>query len=96
MWSPKTTCAPPPATAPSHVEHADFGYRPVAKLVVREATLNARVAGGDDCAVQRRNERGVPGHSCTCPLGGDRRSSKCAAAVGFVWLAHAGGWTENL
>jgi hypothetical protein len=75
---------------------ADFGYRPVAKLVVREATLNARVAGGDDCDVQRRNKRGVPGHSCTCPLGGDRRSSKNAAAAGLVWLAQAGGWTENL
>jgi uncharacterized Zn finger protein len=55
--------------------------------VVSEATINARVAGGDEYAVQLWNEDGELGHSCTCPVGEDGVLCKHGVAAGLAWLA---------
>ncbi len=59
----------------------------VTDLVVTDETLNARVEGGDEYVVQLWNERGVLGHSCTCPVGDDGIFCKHAVAAGLAWLA---------
>jgi len=63
----------------------------VTDLVVTDATLNARVEGNDEYAVQLWNENGALGHSCTCPVGDDGIFCKHGVAAGLAWLAD---WNE--
>lgn len=66
---------------------AYFESGAVADLVVSEETLNARVVGGEEYAVQLWNERGALGHSCTCPVGDEGSFCKHGVAAGLAWLA---------
>lgn len=66
---------------------AYFESGAVAGLVVSAETLNARVVGGDEYAVQLWNEDGALGHSCTCPVGDDGVFCKHGVAAGLAWLA---------
>lgn len=59
----------------------------VTDLVVSDATINARVVGGDEYAVQLWNEDGELGYSCTCPVGDDGAFCKHGVAAGLAWLA---------
>lgn len=59
----------------------------VTDLVVTDDTLNARVVGGDEYAVQLWNEDGELGYSCTCPVGDDGIFCKHGVAAGLAWLA---------
>jgi len=58
----------------------------VADLVVSDDTINARVLGGDEYAVQLWNDNGTLGHSCTCPVGEDGVFCKHGVAAGLAWL----------
>ena len=66
---------------------AYFGSGAVTDLVVSEETINARVVGGDEYAVQLWAEGGRLGYSCTCPVGDDGVFCKHGVAAGLAWLA---------
>jgi uncharacterized Zn finger protein len=69
---------------------AYFESGAVTDLVVSDETINARVMGGDEYAVQLWNENGVLGYSCTCPVGEDGEFCKHGVAAGLAWLAGQG------
>lgn len=66
---------------------AYFESGAVTDLVVSDETINARVVGGDEYAVQLWNEDGELGYSCTCPVGDDGIFCKHGVAAGLAWLA---------
>lgn len=66
---------------------AYFESGAVTDLVVSDETINARVVGGDEYAVQLWNDRGELGYSCTCPVGDDGSFCKHGVAAGLAWLA---------
>lgn len=67
---------------------AYFESGAVTDLVVSDDTINARVEGGDEYAVQLWSDGGVLGHSCTCPVGNDGVFCKHGVAAGLAWLAN--------
>jgi uncharacterized Zn finger protein len=69
---------------------AYFESGAVTDLVVSDDTINARVMGGDEYAVQLWNENGALGYSCTCPVGEDGEFCKHGVAAGLAWLAGRG------
>lgn len=66
---------------------AYFESGAVTDLVVSDETINARVVGGDEYAVQLWNDDGALGYSCTCPVGDDGVFCKHGVAAGLAWLA---------
>ncbi len=66
---------------------AYFESGAVTDLVVSEETINARVVGGDEYAVQLWNDNGALGYSCTCPVGENGEFCKHDVAAGLAWLA---------
>jgi uncharacterized Zn finger protein len=68
---------------------AYFECGAVADLVVSEETINARVIGGDEYAVQLWADAKQLGYSCTCPVGEDNVLCKHAVAAGLAWLETA-------
>ncbi len=66
---------------------AYFEAGAVTDLVVSDETINARVVGGDEYAVQIWNDDGELGYSCTCPVGDDGVFCKHGVAAGLAWLA---------
>jgi len=66
---------------------AYFESGAVADLVVSDETINARVVGGDEYAVQLWAEGKRLGYSCTCPVGEDGVFCKHGVAAGLAWLA---------
>lgn len=66
---------------------AYFESGAVTDLVVSDETINARVVGGDEYAVQLWNDGGELGYSCTCPVGDDGSFCKHGVAAGLAWIA---------
>lgn len=66
---------------------AYFKSGAVTDLIVSNETINARVVGGDEYAVQLWIEGGELGYSCTCPVGDDGIFCKHGVAAGLAWLA---------
>jgi len=66
---------------------AYFESGAVTDLVVSDNTINARVEGGDEYAVQLWAENEALGYSCTCPVGDDGVFCKHGVAAGLAWLA---------
>lgn len=65
---------------------AYFESGAVTDLVVSDETINARVTGSDEYAVQLWNDRGELGYSFTCPVGDDGVFCKHGVAAGLAWL----------
>lgn len=66
---------------------AYFEAGAVTDLVVSDETINARVVGGTEYAVQLWNDDGELGYSCSCPVGEDGDFCKHGVAAGLAWLA---------
>lgn len=66
---------------------AYFESGAVTDVVMSEKTINARVMGGDEYAVQLWSESNALGHACTCPVADGGVFCKHAVAAGLAWLA---------
>lgn len=66
---------------------AYFESGAVIDLVVSDETINARVEGGQEYAIQLWDEDGALGYFCTCPVGDDGVFCKHAVATRLAWLA---------
>lgn len=66
---------------------AYFEAGAVTGLVVTDGTINARVEGDAEYAVQLWAESGSLGWSCTCPVGDQGDCCKHVVAAGLAWLA---------
>lgn len=65
---------------------AYFESGAVADLTASDDTIDARVRGGDEYAVQLWNDTGTLGHACTCPVGEGGAFCKHGVAAGLAWL----------